>query len=101
MTAETASPKSRLDAERVRLNDYIESSLRVQRRLRAALALGIVVAALAWPIAGRGVGFGIAALTATVVGIGYWITTGHISDWRQRLDQLAARDRERRAGSGG
>ena len=78
---------SRADAERARLTGYIANSLRVRRQLRIALPIGIAVAIAAWFFSST-VGFTLLALTLGVVGIGYWITHGHIAEWNTRLEAM-------------
>jgi hypothetical protein len=82
---------SRLDAENERLAGYIGNSRRVQRRLRIALPIGLAIALAAWLVDGR-VGFTLLVVTLAIVGIGYWITWGHITEWNTRI---AAIRRER------
>jgi hypothetical protein len=79
---------SRAEAERARLGGYIQNSRRVQRKLTIALPIGIAVAIAAWLVDGR-VGFGLLAITLGVVGIGFWITAGHIAEWNTRLEVIA------------
>jgi hypothetical protein len=79
---------ARVEAERARLGGYIQNSRRVQRKLKIALPIGVVVAIAAWFVDGR-VGFGLLATTLGVVGIGFWITAGHIAEWNTRLEVMA------------
>jgi hypothetical protein len=83
-----SEPTSRAEAERARLTGYIQNSRRVQRKLTVALPVGVVVAIVAWFVDGR-IGFGLLATTLGVVGIGFWITAGHIAEWNTRLEVIA------------
>jgi hypothetical protein len=90
------APTSRAEAERARLTGYIQNSRRVQRKLTVALPVGVVVAIVAWFVDGR-VGFGLLAATLGVVGIGFWITAGHIAEWNTRLEVIAKEQAPRTA----
>jgi hypothetical protein len=82
---------ARMEAERSRLDGYIQNSRRVQRKLTIALPIGVAVAIAVWVLDGR-VGFALLAATLGVVGIGFWITAGHIAEWNTRLEVLARQD---------
>jgi hypothetical protein len=82
---------ARAETERARLGGYIQNSRRVQRKLKIALPIGIAVAIAAWLVDGR-LGFALLATTLGVVGIGFWITAGHIAEWNTRLEVLARQD---------
>jgi hypothetical protein len=78
---------SRAQAERARLHGYIANSRRVRRQLRIALPIGVALAIGAWMFHSS-VGLTLLALTLGVVGIGYWITHGHIAEWNTRLEAM-------------
>jgi len=84
--------------ERELLESWIAGSLRFRRKLRVivlvALAIGVVVW-WQWPQVG---GFVLFAILA-IYGIGLWITFGHISDWRARIELLDRRARGQESNS--
>ncbi|HTE53952.1 MAG TPA: hypothetical protein VK698_24020 [Kofleriaceae bacterium] len=75
--------------ERKRLLEYTARSLLLQRRLKRALMIGVpaVVALAISPLDGTIVLI-CAAMLGTVVGVGFWITAGHIREWGQRLREM-------------
>jgi len=80
-------------AERERLTRFIAKSRSVQRRVkRIGLVGGLVVVALI--IAGLDRLFWLsgAVLVAMVVGVGYWITAAHITEWVDRLREIDRRE---------
>ena len=80
-------------AERVRLQGYIANSLRVRRKLALVLAALAPVAVGSFAL-DRTIGF-LAVISVVVVGIsGYWITFGHISEWRGRIAELDRREKD-------
>jgi hypothetical protein len=80
--------------ERVQLEEWIANSLAFRRKLRviSAVAAVVAVATYVWSATP-----GIVAMiiVASVWGAGWWITYGHISDWRNRIDLLERRARSR------
>jgi uncharacterized membrane-anchored protein len=83
-------------AERAQLEEWIATSLAFRRGLRVVSipALVIAIAIYMWSTTP-----GIVALliVAVVWGCGWWITYGHISDWRNRMEILERRARSERA----
>jgi hypothetical protein len=83
-------------AERAQLEEWIAASLAFRRGLRVVSipALFIAIAIYAWSATP-----GIVALllVGVVWGCGWWITYGHISDWRNRMEILERRARDERA----
>jgi uncharacterized membrane-anchored protein len=79
--------------EREQLEAWIAQSLRFRGKLGivAAVAAVIAIAVYAWSST-----WGIVAMliVASVWGAGWWITFGHISDWRNRIELLDRRARE-------
>ncbi len=74
-------------AERDRLHRYIASSLTLRRRL--ALVLGpLAVIAFAVAFVDRTVGLIGFVIVAATLGVGVYITTAHVADWRARLAVL-------------
>ena len=82
--------------ERAQLESWIAQSLAFRARLRVVMlfAGAIAIAIYAWRSTP-----GIVALliVAVVWGCGWWITYGHISDWRNRMEILDRRARDRGA----
>jgi hypothetical protein len=84
-----SAPRPERPGERKRLEDNIASSRRVQGRLRKigmagiAVVIGLVISPLDGVFALAG-----AATIAIVVGVGYWITSGHIREWNERLREI-------------
>ena len=82
--------------ERAQLETWIASSLAFRCKLRVVslVAGAIAIAIYAWASTP-----GIVALllVAIVWGCGWWITYGHISDWRNRMEILDKRARDRGA----
>jgi hypothetical protein len=76
-----------LEEKRAELERYIANTRRTQKRLAVGLAIGVVVSiALAlWRAPVGGAGIGICALVALS---GFWITAGHIVDFRNRINDL-------------
>ncbi|HVK78625.1 MAG TPA: hypothetical protein VM734_35240 [Kofleriaceae bacterium] len=83
----TDDPASRASAERARLEGYIANSRRVRRRLAVGLGVATPVA-IGTIFVDRTLGFFAMLLVASVAVCGFWITWGHISDWRGRLAEL-------------
>ena len=80
--------------DRARLEAWIARSLAFRARLRT-IALG--AAAIALAVWWRSSTWGAIAMliVASVWGAGWWITFGHIADWRARIEWLERRDRRR------
>ncbi|HWM89094.1 MAG TPA: hypothetical protein VNO33_24755 [Kofleriaceae bacterium] len=93
VSAETA----RRPGERERLVRNTAKSRQLQRRLRVVLLAGIPVV-LALVIAGLDgtIVLAVATTLGIVVGVGYWITAGHIREWRERLREIDAQERRDR-----
>jgi hypothetical protein len=81
-------------ADRAQLEAWIAATHRTQQRLRTALipAGAVALALLLWS---RLVGVGACALVGLVALFGFWITSGHITEWEQ---QIAALDKPRHVG---
>jgi hypothetical protein len=78
--------------ERAQLEQWIANSLAFRARLRVVALVAAVVAIAVW--AWRSTpGVVAMLLVASVWGIGWWITYGHISDWRNRIELLDRRAR--------
>ena len=77
----------RREAERVRLHGYIADSLRLRRRLSRALA-PVAIAALVLTFVARTPGLIALVIAVSSIGVGLYITTAHIAEWRARLAQL-------------
>ena len=76
-----------LAAKRAELERWIAGSEQVQRRIKRALPVGVVlaIAACFW----RGsVGGGLLATVLMFGGVGMWITAAHIADWRSKIARL-------------
>jgi hypothetical protein len=75
--------------EREQLLGYVARSRRLQGRLRRIGIGGVVVViALAISPLDGAVAMITAATLAIVVGVGYWITSGHIREWNERLREM-------------
>lgn len=74
-------------AERARLERYIADSVRLRRRLARALA-PVAVAALVVTFIARTPGLIALVIAVSSIGVGLYITTAHIAEWRARLAQL-------------
>jgi len=76
-----------LEEKRAELERYIANTRRTQRRLATGLVIGVVVSIglLLWraPVGGAGI-----AICAVVALSGFWITGGHIVDFRNRIADL-------------
>lgn len=74
-------------AERARLERYIADSLRLRRRL--AIALGpVALAALAASFVLGTPGVIALVILVSTIGVGLYITTAHVADWRARIRDL-------------
>jgi hypothetical protein len=84
-----SAPRPERPDERQRLENNIARSRRVQRRLRRigiagiAVVIGLVISPLDGAVALAG-----AATVGIVVGVGFWITSGHIREWNERLREI-------------
>ena len=80
--------------ERAQLEQWIANSLAFRARLRVISAIAAVIAIGLWTWRSTP---GIVAMiiVASVWGAGWWITYGHISDWRNRIELLDRRARAR------
>lgn len=77
----------RREAERVRLHGYIADSLRLRRRLTQALA-PVAVLALVATFFARTPGLIALVIAVSSIGVGVYITTAHVAEWRGRLREL-------------
>ncbi len=75
-------------AERAQLERYIADSLRLRRRLTRALA-PVAVAALVLTFIDRTPGLIALVIALSSIGVGIYITSAHVADWRARLTKLA------------
>ena len=75
-------------AERARLEGDIENSLRLRRRLARALA-PVAVAALVLTFVSRTPGLITLVIALSTIGVGLYITSAHVAEWRARLRELA------------
>lgn len=99
-SARSTEPDDRRAAERARLDGYIADSLRRRRRLSLALT-PVALAALAVTFADRTIGLIALTISVSTIGIGLYITTAHVTEWRARLRELAPPGGRRGAGRGG
>ena len=76
--------------ERDRLLAYVARSRRLQGRLRKLMiaSIPIVIALIIAGLDGTIVLI-CATLLVIVVGVGFWITSGHIREWNERLREMA------------
>ncbi len=75
------------DPREAQLIEWIARTRATQRKLRFVIA-ALVVVAIALGAWRRELGV-LGAIVTAIVGIsGFWITSSHITDWRQRLDHL-------------
>jgi hypothetical protein len=75
--------------ERERLIEYTARSRRLQARLRKMLiaSVPLVIALIIAGLDGTIV-LVIAAVLGIVIGVGFWITWGHIREWGDRLREI-------------
>ena len=84
-----SAPRPARPGEREQLLGYVAKSRRVQGRLQKigiagiAVVIGLVIAPLDGTLVLAG-----AVFVAIVVGVGYWITSGHIREWNERLREI-------------
>jgi hypothetical protein len=83
----SAMDSDRKAAERARLERYIADSVRLRRRLFQALIPVALAALVAAYLLGTPGTIALVILVASI-GIGLYITTAHIADWRARLRDL-------------
>jgi len=76
-----------IEARRTELNAWIARTRSHQKKLGIVLAVAAVVSIglMVWNTTVGGAGIGIVALVALC---GFWITAGHIMDWRNKLANL-------------
>jgi hypothetical protein len=86
---EAVPPRPARPGERERLIQYTGRSRRLQRRLRGLLLASppIVIALMVAGLDGTVV-LAVAATLGIVVGVGFWITSGHIREWGERLREI-------------
>jgi hypothetical protein len=84
-----SAPRPARPGERERLAGYVARSRRVQGRLRRVGIAGVavVIALIISPLDGTIV-LASAATLGIVVGVGFWITSGHIREWNERLREI-------------
>jgi len=84
-----SAPRPARPGEREQLLGYTAKSRRVQGHLRkiGIAGIAIVIALIVSPLDGT-VALAGAAMVAIVVGVGYWITSGHIREWNDRLREI-------------
>jgi hypothetical protein len=80
--------------EREQLEQWIANSLAFRRKLRVVAIPAAVIAIAIW-VWSSTPGIVAMIIVASIWGIGWWITFGHISDWRNRIDLLERRARSR------
>lgn len=84
-----SAPRAAQLGERERLLEYVARSRRLQGRLRKLLVAGIpIVIALVVAQLDGTIVLTCAATLAIVVGVGFWITSGHIREWNERLREI-------------
>ena len=76
------------DERRAQLVKYIEDSRRTRRRLLAVGGVALAGAIVAFVLGYGGLGGVILVFDALVMGIGWWITLGHLLDFQHQLKQL-------------
>jgi amino acid transporter len=87
----TVEVMSRDEKEIAQLEGWIENSLRFRRRLRVVAAVAAVIALAVWIAWSSTAGTVAVLIVGSIYGIGWWITFGHISDWRARIELLEQR----------
>jgi hypothetical protein len=86
---ESAPARRPQPGERERLLGYVARSRRLQGRLRKLLVAGVpLIIVLAIAGLDGTIVLICAALLAIVVGVGFWITWGHIREWNERLREI-------------
>jgi amino acid transporter len=81
--------------ERAQLRAWIEGSLRFRRKLAVVMAIAAVIALAVYGWWSSMIGGFALLIVGAVYGIGLWITYGHMSDWRARIELLDRKERER------
>jgi hypothetical protein len=84
MVAAMSDDAARDAAERERLHGYIARSLRLRRRLSQVL-LPVAAVAVGLVFVDRTIGLITLVITLATLGVGTYITTAHVADWRARL----------------
>ncbi|MEO7095951.1 MAG: hypothetical protein ABI175_22005 [Polyangiales bacterium] len=76
-----------IEARRIELNAWIARTRAHQKKLGIVLSIAAVVSIglMVWNTTVGGAAFGTVALVALC---GFWITAGHIMDWRNKLANL-------------
>jgi len=76
-----------IEARRAELTAWIARTRATQKKLGVAIAIAvpICIGLMFWSTAVGGAGLGIVALFALC---GFWITAGHIMDWRSKIANL-------------
>lgn len=88
-----------VDPRRDELESWIARTRANQRKLAVALGCAVVVA-IALLVWRRPVG-GVALAITVIVGLcGFWITSSHILDWKQRIADLSKPKNQRISGGG-
>lgn len=77
--------------DRAQLEGWIANSQRFRARLRVVALIAAIAAIAVWSWSQT---WGIVAMliVASVWGAGWWITFGHISDWRHQIERMERRD---------
>ncbi len=85
-----SAPRAARPGEREQLLGYVAKSRRVQGRLRniGIAGIPIVIALVISPLDGT-VALAAAVMVGILVGVGFWITSGHIREWNERLREIA------------
>lgn len=94
MPSDATTATTAAAAERARLEGYIASSLRLRRRLTAAL-VPVALLALIVTFLARTPGLIALVISLSTIGIGLYITTAHVAEWRTKITQLTAPARGR------
>jgi hypothetical protein len=85
--ADSCMDPDRRAAERARLEGYIADSLRLRRGLSRALA-PVALVALVVAFFARTPGLIALVIVVSSIGVGLYITTSHIAEWRSRIAEL-------------
>jgi asparagine N-glycosylation enzyme membrane subunit Stt3 len=79
-------------AKRERVQGYLRKSRALQARMKVVIAVGVVASLALFAILGPAWGIGFLVLTGIVGGTSFWITAGHIRDFKQTLRDLEDAD---------
>lgn len=79
---------ARAAAKRERVVTYLRKSRQLQERMKWIIAIGVVASLAMFVVMGPAWGIGFLVLTAIVGGTSFWITAGHIRDFKQTLRDL-------------